>query len=76
MCASESIYKEHIKNHPEMMPNEKIRYVSEDEFADELREYQYVFVMKSEDYFIDSYRGLFEEPDSVENGSFYKVKYN
>ena len=76
MCASESIYKEHIKNHPEMMPNEKIRYVSEDEFADELREYQYVFIMKSEDYFIDSYRGLFEEPDSVENGSFYKVKYN
>lgn len=75
MCASREIFRSWAKD--EYLGDiEKIRYVTAQEFAEELADYQYLFIMKSEQYFIESFGELFEDPDSIENGAYYKVEYD
>lgn len=76
LCASDIIFEEYLSNHPGVISSESIFFVSEEDLAQTLHECQYVFIMRSEEFFIESYSSLFEEPNSIENGSFYIVKYN
>ncbi|MDE7446834.1 MAG: hypothetical protein K2N15_14195 [Lachnospiraceae bacterium] len=75
MCASREIFRSWAKEE-DLGDIEKIRYVSAQDFAEELTDYQYLFIMKSEQYFIESFGELFEDPDSIENGTYYKVEYD
>ena len=75
MCASKEIFLSSAKEE-DITNIEEIRYVSVQDFSEELADYQYLFVMKSEQYFIDSFGELFEDPDSIENGSYYKVEHD
>lgn len=75
LCASDTIYSEYPGKQPRSDSGASVLYMTEEQLTDVLQDYQYVFIMRSEDYFVASYSSLFEDPDSIENGSFYKVKY-
>lgn len=75
LCASDTIYSEYPGKRPRSASGASVLYMTEEQLSEVLRDYQYVFIMRSEDYFVASYSSLFEDPDSIENGSFYQVKY-
>ena len=76
LCASEEIYSKYYRKNSQASENLNVMYVTEERMVEILTDYQYVFIMRSEDYFIDSYHNLFEDSCSVENGSFYEIQYN
>lgn len=76
LCASEAIYAEYPSKQAELVLNVAITYVPEERLTEILQDYQYVFIMKSTDYFVASYRNFFEDPNSIDNGSLYMVKYD
>ena len=51
-------------------------YKSEEEWEEELKGYQYVFLMHPNEVFSKYYGELFEDPETVANGTFYKVYEN
>lgn len=52
---------------PQIMPCET--------WAQELQNYQYVFIFHPGDVFAESYAELFGEPDTIEDGTFYQVNW-
>ena len=49
-------------------------YKSSEEWENELGEYQYVFLMHPNEVFAKYYGDLFEEPETITNGTFYQVR--
>ena len=48
--------------------------VSCEKWEKELRNCQYVFIFHPNEVFRESYESLFEEPDTIDDGTFYQVK--
>lgn len=56
-------------------PDPRACYLSTEEWADRLAgDYEYVFLLHPNDFFADMYGELFEDPDTIDNGMFYKVR--
>ena len=45
-----------------------------DTWEEKLRNYQYVFIFHPNEVFRESYESLFEDPDTIGDGTFYRVK--
>ena len=73
--ASEEAYQEQkdiwTRNGEEIQGTAQI--VSCETWAEELRDYQYVFIFHPGEVFGKSYAELFAEPDTIEDGTFYRV---
>lgn len=74
--ASEEAYEKQtdiwLQNGEEIQGKGQI--VSCEKWEEELRKCQYVFIFHPNEVFRESYERLFEEPDTIDDGTFYQVK--
>lgn len=73
IVASEAVYQEKCARYGEGNANDLSQVLSAQDWKNALRSYQYVVVFHSDEFFRQSYKELFEEPEVIEDGSVYQV---
>lgn len=68
------IWQLNIEEEEEIVEHKDIVIVSEETLEEKLQHSQYVFILHPADVFRESYENLFEEPDTIDDGTFYKVQ--
>lgn len=68
------IWRQNIEEDEEIVERKDIVIISEEDLEEKLQHSQYVFILHPADVFRESYENLFEEPDTIDDGTFYKVQ--
>lgn len=69
-----AIWQQTVEEDEEIVERKDIVIVSEETLEEKLQNSQYVFILHPADVFRESYEDLFEEPDTIDDGTFYKVQ--